>query len=72
MKRLTSAELKEIALDIEVELGQLARLRADIEKVNQLMAASLNWLIFFTKIKLSNSIIFILAVSAFFRLSPPS
>ena len=40
MKRLTSAELNEIALDIEVELGQLARLRADIEKVNQLMAAS--------------------------------
>lgn len=40
MKPLTPAELKEIALDIEVELGQLARLRADIEKVNQLIAAS--------------------------------
>jgi hypothetical protein len=37
MKHLTSAELKEIALDIEVELGQLARLRAEIERVNQLL-----------------------------------
>jgi hypothetical protein len=40
MKHLTSAELKEIALDIEVELEQLARLRAEIERVNQLLDAS--------------------------------
>jgi hypothetical protein len=40
MKHLTSAELKEIALDIEVELGQLARLRAEIERVNHLLDTS--------------------------------
>jgi hypothetical protein len=40
MKRLNPAELKEIALDIEVELEQLAHLRTEIERVNQLIAAS--------------------------------
>ncbi len=40
MKHLTPPELKEIALDIEVELRQLARLREEIEKVDQLIAAS--------------------------------
>lgn len=38
MKNLTAPELKEIALDIEVELKQLARLREEIEKVNALIA----------------------------------
>jgi hypothetical protein len=37
MKNLTAPELKEIALDIEVELKQLARFRAEIEKVNALI-----------------------------------
>lgn len=40
MKRLNPAELKEIALDIEVELEQLTHLRTAIERVNQLIAAS--------------------------------
>jgi hypothetical protein len=40
MKRLTPAELKEVALDIEVELAQLGRLRAELERVNQLIATS--------------------------------
>jgi hypothetical protein len=40
MKRLTPAELKEVALDIEVELAQLARLRTELERVNQLIAGS--------------------------------
>jgi hypothetical protein len=31
MKHLSPAELKEIALDIEIELGQLARLREELE-----------------------------------------
>jgi len=30
--------MKEIALDVEVELGQLARLTAEVEKVNLLIA----------------------------------
>ncbi len=37
MKHLTAPELKEIALDIEVELGQLTRLREEMEEVNQLI-----------------------------------
>lgn len=40
MKHLTPSELKEIALDIEVELGQLARLQTEIDRVNQLITAS--------------------------------
>ncbi|NJN93213.1 MAG: hypothetical protein HC875_03515 [Anaerolineales bacterium] len=40
MKHLTPAELKEIALDIEVELGQLARLQSEIERVSQLIKTS--------------------------------
>lgn len=40
MKHLTSAELREIALDIEVELGQLARLREEIERVSHLIDTS--------------------------------
>lgn len=40
MKHLTPPELKEIALDIEVELAHLAHLREEIEKVNQLIVAS--------------------------------
>jgi hypothetical protein len=39
MKQLTAPELKEIALDIEVELTQLTRLRQEIEKVNRLIDA---------------------------------
>ncbi|GAB4526183.1 MAG: hypothetical protein Kow0063_00120 [Anaerolineae bacterium] len=38
MRHLRAAELKEIALDIEVELGQLSRLTAEIEKVDALIA----------------------------------
>ncbi|MFQ5612361.1 MAG: hypothetical protein ACE5H9_09535 [Anaerolineae bacterium] len=37
MKHLNSREFKEIALDVEVELDQLARLRAEMEKVNRLV-----------------------------------
>jgi hypothetical protein len=40
MKHLNPSELKEIALDIEVELGQLAHLQTEIERVSQLMVAS--------------------------------
>jgi hypothetical protein len=40
MKYLSPSELKEIALDIEVELGQLAHLKAEIERVNQLIKTS--------------------------------
>ena len=40
MKHLTPAELREIALDIEVELGQLARLRLEIERVSHLIVTS--------------------------------
>ena len=38
MRHLTAPEMKEIALDVEVELGQLARLTAEVEKVNLLIA----------------------------------
>jgi hypothetical protein len=37
MKHLTPTELKEIALDIDVELGHLAHLAEEIKKVNQLI-----------------------------------
>lgn len=38
MRHLRATELKEIALDVEVELGQLARLAAEIKKVTLLIA----------------------------------
>ncbi len=37
MKHLTPTELKEVALDIQVELEHLARLQEEIERVNQLI-----------------------------------
>jgi hypothetical protein len=37
MKNLSAPELREIALDLEIELKQLTRLRAEIEKVNDLI-----------------------------------
>ena len=37
MKQLTPAELSEVVLDIEVELGQLVRLQGAIKKVNRLI-----------------------------------
>ena len=40
MKHLSPAELKEVALDIEVELEHLARLRDEIEHVTQLIGTS--------------------------------
>ena len=40
MKHLSPAELKEVALDIEVELEHLARLKDDVEHVNQLIDTS--------------------------------
>jgi hypothetical protein len=40
MKRLIPAELKEIALDIEVELAQLAHLQTEMERVSQLIVTS--------------------------------
>lgn len=40
MKHLMASEFREIALDIEVELGKLARLREEIEEVSQLIDTS--------------------------------
>ena len=40
MKHLTPAELREVALDIEVELEHLTRLRNEIERVNRLIDTS--------------------------------
>lgn len=40
MKHLSPAELKEIALDIEVELEHLSRLEQEIDKVSQLIETS--------------------------------
>ncbi len=38
MRHLTAPEMKGVALDVEVELGQLTRLTAEVEKVNLLIA----------------------------------